>query len=109
SRRGSPLRAIPSGPGRATRVRFLIMGKLPKVTEEVGHAVCAEMEQERGNDYIVRILERVEKENPCLAEFISRLSMRHADPVGVSTSALLVYRLLESQVESDELKSAFKM
>ena len=83
------------------------MPKLPRVSESVGHAVCAEMEQERGNEYIVKILERLEKENPCLAEFISRLAMRHADPVGVSTSALLVYRLLESQIESDELTATF--
>ncbi len=85
------------------------MMRLPKVSEAVGHAVCAEMEQEKGNDYIVRILERMEKENPCLAEFISRLAMRHSDPVGVSTSALLVYRLLESQIESDELTRAFEI
>jgi hypothetical protein len=81
--------------------------RLPKVSESVGHAVCAEMEQERGNEYIVKILERLEKENPCLAEFISRLAMRHSDPVGVSTSALLVYRLLESQIESNELAASF--
>ena len=87
--------------------RNVIMPKLPKVSESVGHAVCAEMEQERGNEYIVKILERLEKENPCLAEFISRLAMRHSDPVGVSTSALLVYRLLESQIESDELAASF--
>lgn len=85
------------------------MPKLPKVSEAVGHAVCAEMEQETGNEYIVKILERLEKENPCLAEFISRLAMRHSDPVGVSTSALLVYRLLESQIDADELTASFDL
>ncbi len=83
------------------------MEHLPIVTKEIGFAVCAELEQEPGNRYIVRLLERLESENPCIAEFISRLAMQHPDPVSVSTSALLVYRLLESQIEADRLKRDF--
>jgi phage protein D len=82
---------------------------LPTVTPETGFSVCAEMEQENGNDYVAKIFERIEQENPCVAQFISRLAMQHGDPVAVSTSALLVYRLLESQLESDALKGAFKL
>ncbi|MBI1850814.1 MAG: hypothetical protein HYR85_10765 [Planctomycetes bacterium] len=85
------------------------MNQLPTVTKEIGYAVCAELEQEPGNQYIVKLLERLEKENPCIAEFISRLAMQHSDPVGVSTSALLVYRLLESQIEADRLKKEFDL
>lgn len=81
--------------------------KIPKVTPDTGYAVCAEMEKEEGNEYVVRLFERIEQENPCVAQFISRLAMQHSDPVGVSTSAILVYRLLESQIESDVLKAAF--
>lgn len=81
--------------------------QVPVVTPETGHSVCAEMESEKGNEYVVKLFERIEKENPCVAQFISRLAMQHNDPVGVSTSAILVYRLLESQLESDNLKRAF--
>lgn len=79
------------------------VGNLPVVTKDTGYAVCRELESEDDNAYIVRMLERLEKENPCVAEFISRLSIQHQDPVAVSTAALLVYRLLESQSESNAL------
>jgi hypothetical protein len=82
---------------------------LPRVTKETGFAVCRELEQETGNDYVIRLLERLEEENPCVAEFVSRLAIQHDDPVGVSTAALLVYRLLESQLEADALRRQLGM
>jgi hypothetical protein len=78
---------------------------LPRVTKETGYAVCRELEQEDNNDYIIAMLERLEAENPAVAEFVSRLAIQHDDPVGISTAALLVYRLLESQAEADYLRS----
>jgi hypothetical protein len=83
--------------------------RLPRVTKETGYAVCRELEQEEDNNYIIKLLERLEEENPCVAEFVSRLAIQHEDPVGISTAALLVYRLLESQVEADELKEQLKL
>lgn len=80
------------------------MGELPVVTKETGYAVCREIEKDEDNSYLVHMLERLETENPCVAEFVSRLAIQHEDPVGVSTAALLVYRLLESQSESNALR-----
>lgn len=77
---------------------------LPRVTRETGYAVCRELEQEDNNDYIIAMLARLEAENPCVAEFVSRLAIQHDDPVGITTAALLVYRLLESQAEADDLR-----
>ena len=77
---------------------------LPTVTKETGYAVCRELERAENNDYVIRILERLERENPCVAEFVSRLAIQHDDPVGISTAAVLVYRLLESQAEADALR-----
>ena len=85
------------------------MRRLPRVTKETGYAVCRELEQEEDNNYIIKLLERLEEENPCVAEFVSRLAIQHEDPVGISTAALLVYRLLESQVEADELKEQLQL
>ncbi|MFC1707083.1 hypothetical protein ACFL59_09725 [Planctomycetota bacterium] len=82
---------------------------LPYVTTETGHAVCRELEQEEGNCYVMGLLERLEEENPCVAEFVSRLAIQHHDPVGISTAALLVYRLLESQLEADTLNEQLKL
>ena len=78
--------------------------QLPKVTPEIGQAIKAELERTAGNEYVVKMLERLERENPCVAEFVSQMAMQHADPVTVSTAALLVYRLLESQADADQLK-----
>ena len=83
--------------------------KLPRVTKETGFAVCRELEQEEDNNYVIRLLERLEEENPCVAEFVSRLAIQHDDPVGISTAALLVSRLLESQVEAEELKEQLRL
>jgi hypothetical protein len=77
---------------------------LPRVTKETGYAVCRELEQEDNNDYIISLLARLESKNPCVAEFVSRLAIQHDDPVGITTAALLVYRLLESQAEADDLR-----
>lgn len=82
--------------------------RLPVVTRETGYAVCRELEQAEGNEYILHLIERLETENPCIAEFISRLAIQHDDPVAISTAALLVYRLLESQAEADELNERLK-
>lgn len=79
------------------------MAHLPRVTKETGFAVSGELGQDDDNAYLIQLLERLEKENPCIAEFVSRLAVSHADPIGISTAALLVYRLLESQAESDSL------
>ena len=83
--------------------------RLPVVTKETGFAVCRELEREEDNDFIIQLLEKLEEENPCVAEFVSRLAIQHEDPVGISTAALLVYRLLESQVEADELKEQLQL
>ena len=82
---------------------------LPIVTKETGFAVCRELEKVDDNAYIVAMLERLERENPCLSEFVSRLAIQHEDPVGVSTAALLVYRLLESQAEANELREQLEI
>ena len=79
-------------------------GALPTVTKETGYAVCRELERDDNNSYVIRLLERLEEANPCVAEFVSRLAIQHDDPVGISTAAVLVYRLLESQAEADTLR-----
>lgn len=83
--------------------------RLPVVTKETGHAVSRELEREEDNDFIIGLLERLEEQNPCVAEFVSRLAIQHEDPVGISTAALLVYRLLESQAESNALEEQMKL
>ena len=74
------------------------------MTKETGFTVCHELEREDNNEYVIKMLERLERENPCVAEFVTRLAIQNDDPVGITTAALLVYRLLESQAEADALR-----
>lgn len=83
--------------------------RLPVVTKETGFAVCRELEREEDNDFVTKLLARLEEENPCVAEFVSRLAVQHEDPVAITTAALLVYRLLESQAEADALAAQMKL
>lgn len=77
---------------------------LPRVTRDVGFSVCRELEQAGARDYMRELLQRLDRENPCIAEFVCRLAIQHEDPVGVSNAGLLVYRLLESQMEANRLR-----
>jgi len=83
------------------------MDRLPKVTEAVGASVLEELRRSGGNEYIVEILERLQDENSCLANFITHYALQHPDPAGVTTGALLTYRLLESQLDADRMKREF--
>jgi phosphohistidine phosphatase SixA len=85
------------------------MVRLPVVTKETGQAVCRELEREEDNDFVVRLLHKLEQENPCVAELVSRLAIQHEDPLAISTAALVVYRLLESQAEANALSEQMKL
>lgn len=81
---------------------------LPVVTEDVGFAVQAEVSQTPDNDYMVDLIKRLQNENPCVINFISQLSIYSKDPLGASACGLLVYRLLESQAEADQMNRAMR-
>jgi len=90
------------------------MQKLPVVSEEVAETIEGELLLEFGKEYALRKLEELEKENPQIASFIRRFSVKVGD-IGIiqETEAaritiiycgLLVYKMLESQAEVDQLK-----
>lgn len=79
------------------------------MTTDTGQAICRELESSEDNSYVVALLSRLERENPCIAEFISRLAIQHEDPMAVTTAAVLVYRLLESQCEANALRAHLEM
>jgi hypothetical protein len=83
------------------------MDRLPTVTREVAAAIRAELLASEGNDYAVRILERLDRVNPELAAFIAIFAQTQENPVGVATGAVLTYRLLESQLDADAMNRSF--
>jgi hypothetical protein len=83
------------------------MERLPGVTADVAAAVRAELVASKGNEYAIGILERLERENPELAQFIALFAQTQENAVGVATGAVLTYRLLESQLEADGMGKSF--
>lgn len=81
---------------------------LPFVTNDVSFAVQAELNQLNKNEYIANILKRLfEDDNPNIANFLSKFAIKTKDPVAVLYSGILVYRLLESQAEANQMGYQF--
>ena len=83
------------------------MERLPVVSKDVAAAVRAELVASKGNEYAIAILERLERENPELAQFIAIFAQTQEYAIGVATGAVVVYRLLESQMEADGMGKQF--
>jgi hypothetical protein len=83
------------------------MERLPAVNHEVAAAVRAELVASKDNEYAIGILERLQRDNPELAQFIALFARSQENPAGVATGAVLVYRLLESQLEADGMGKQF--
>jgi hypothetical protein len=81
--------------------------RLPKVTKEVAAAIRAELLASAGNEYAAGILERLDRDNPELAQFIAIFAQTQENPVGVATGAVLTFRLLESQLDADGMNASF--
>ena len=83
------------------------MDRLPTVTRDVAAAIRAELLASEGNEYAAAILQRLEQDNPELAQFIAVFAQTQANPVGVATGSVLTYRLLESQMDADGMRKDF--
>lgn len=83
------------------------MASMPTVSSAVGAAVLEELRSSDGNDFVLLLLQRLEAENPCLANFITHFALQQEDPLAVTMGALLTYRLIESQCEADTLNDEF--
>ena len=77
---------------------------LPVVSPDVGLALQADILQREGNEYVVEVLRRLQEENPCIANFIASFSVNSKDPTATAYCGVMVYQLLKSQAEADELK-----
>lgn len=67
---------------------------MPRVTEGLCAAITAEL-QEGGLVYAEQILREIEAENPSVANFISKLSLRSSEKVAVSLCGVIVYVLIK--------------
>jgi hypothetical protein len=80
---------------------------LPVVSERVGASLQNELLSATTEAYVMRVLTRLSTDNPCIANFIAAYAAQQKDPTAVTTGAVLVYRLLESQAEADRMRREF--
>ncbi len=94
------------------------MEKLPVVSEEVAETIKGELLCEPGKEYALRNLEELKKENPQVASFIEQFSVTVGNIEAIQNikaiktvviyCGLLVYKMLKSQAEVDQLKKSLK-
>lgn len=82
-------------------------GLLPIVNEEIGYSI--QRDYARQSSYCADLVNRLQEDNPCVLRFIVQMSARSEDQKLVAETALLVYRLLESQAETNQLERMIDM
>ena len=89
---------------------------LPVVSPDTGHSISHYLGKydNAGSDKVVirKELKAIEEENPAIAEFIERWCSKEGknkkNLVHSALCGILVYRLLRSQAEADQMKLEFK-
>ena len=77
---------------------------LPKVSIETLGEAMRGLKSE-GTDYIQKICDSIDIENPVISEYIAQSANESSDPKAVIQTIALVYHCLEKQAESDRLVS----
>lgn len=79
------------------------MCSLPLVKPEICGSLDHEITGIIDEEYISKELHKIKKNNPTVYEWISRFMKQTDDPTGTAMCAIITYRLLESQAESDRM------
>jgi hypothetical protein len=84
------------------------MKSIPKVHEEICHSVEQEIIRD---DYLRSIAKRMAKDNPTIAGFVYSFTQKLPTCCrkAAMLSALTTYRLIESQIEADNMKVEIKI
>lgn len=78
---------------------------LPVVKPEITASIEREVSDISDYTFIKNNLKRIKANNPTVAEFIKRFSKETEDPVASAFCGILVYRLLESQAECNQMEN----
>ena len=78
---------------------------LPIVKRDIGKMVIEEMSQDKSY-YARNFIKRLEEDNPSLVKHILINSEKTKEPMYTAYGGLMVYRLLEKQIELDILKNS---
>lgn len=81
---------------------------LPIVNPEVGYSLAESLNGVEDEEYIEKELARIEEENPAISIWIRDYASQTEDPMGSMFCSLFVYKMLESQAESDRMSEEIK-
>jgi hypothetical protein len=82
---------------------------LPIVNPGIAASIQSELSDKFDKTYIREQVARLEKENPVIAHWIKRYSSTTKDKLGSAYCAIILYRLLESQLECDEMSKTINL
>jgi hypothetical protein len=84
------------------------MNNLPVVKSQICFSVEQSLYEKSDKDYLKEQIQKIEKNNPIVAEFIRRYAKTTIEPINVMFGLVMVYNLLESQAEADALNELFE-
>jgi hypothetical protein len=76
---------------------------LPVVNPAIGFSLHEEVVGRDDDSYLTEHLTRLDEENPAISTWIRKYAELTDDPEGAMFCGLLVYRLLESQAEANQM------
>jgi len=87
------------------------MSLLPLVNPEVGHSIAADLNGASDKQLVIKEIKRIQKENPAIADFIGHWSkqMKGEAAIHAAFCGILVYKLLHSQAEVDQMVEDIKL
>lgn len=85
------------------------MKLLPFVKTDTGFSIARELVGEFDDSYVKEQLKMIKKNNPTIADFITKFSSKCDDKTGSAICGIVVYRLIESQIEANKMKKEIKL
>lgn len=82
---------------------------LPVVKPEISHSVARGIIDKYDEQYAQEELAKLDEDNPVIAEWIRRFSDRTDDKLGAMFCGLLVYKLLHSQAEANQMMEEIRL
>lgn len=82
--------------------------KMPEVHEDIIHAVHSEFGIDHFHcnpKWLIETFNKIRVENPVVAMVIASITNNHGPDAG--GACLFLYRIIESQIEADQLKELF--
>ena len=76
---------------------------LPVVKPAISGPLDHEISNKHDEEYLEEQLSRIDEQNPMISEWIRNFSESTEDSMGAAFCALIVYRMLESQAEANQM------